>query len=116
MIKINTPTEEQYGILIYISTLFAFAAMEAQAKYLTTNFSVIQIVWARYTFHFVLIALIFLLLKIIGYKINIKKPKLLNIQILRSVSLLLMTFFFFASLSISEVAVCFAANPDHSKA
>ena len=54
--------KEHYGILIYISTLFFFAAMEAQAKYLSDNYTVIQIVWARYTFHFVVITLDLLLL------------------------------------------------------
>ena len=96
MSKVKT---ELYGIFIYLGTLFFFAAMEAQAKYLSESFSVLQIVWARYTFHFVVIAIALLILKIFSYKVIIKKPTLLRVQILRSVALLLMTYFFFASLS-----------------
>ena len=43
---------EKIGILIYILTLMSFAAMEALAKFLSDTFSISQIVWARYTFHF----------------------------------------------------------------
>ena len=106
--------KEHYGILIYISTLFFFAAMEAQAKYLSDNYTVIQIVWARYTFHFVVITLALLLLKIFNFRIDFKKPRLLKVQILRSISLLLMTYFFFASLSklpIAEATLIIFASP-----
>ena len=106
--------KEQYGILIYIGTLFIFAAMEAQAKYLAESFTVIQIVWARYTFHFVVISLVLLLLKIFNFKIDFKKPRLLKVQVLRSISLLLMTYFFFVSLSklpIAEATIILFASP-----
>ena len=106
--------KEHYGILIYISTLFFFAAMEAQAKYLSDNYTVIQIVWARYTFHFVVITLALLLLKIFNFKIDFKKPRLLKVQVLRSISLLLMTYFFFVSLSklpIAEATIILFASP-----
>ena len=106
--------KEQYGIFIYLGTLFFFAAMEAQAKYLSENFSILQIVWARYTFHFVVIAIALLILKIFRYKVIIKKPSLLKIQILRSMALLLMTYFFFASLSklpLAEATMILFADP-----
>ena len=111
MSKVKT---EQYGIFIYLGTLFFFAAMEAQAKYLSESFSVLQIVWARYTFHFVVIAIALLILKIFSYKVIIKKPTLLRVQILRSVALLLMTYFFFASLSklpLAEATIILFIDP-----
>ena len=111
MSKVKT---EQYGIFIYLGTLFFFAAMEAQAKYLSESFSVLQIVWARYTFHFVVIAIALLILKIFSYKVIIKKPNLLRVQILRSVALLLMTYFFFASLSklpLAEATIILFIDP-----
>ena len=111
MSKVKT---EQYGIFIYLGTLFFFAAMEAQAKYLSESFSVLQIVWARYTFHFVFIAIALLILKIFSYKVIIKKPTLLRVQILRSVALLLMTYFFFASLSklpLAEATIILFIDP-----
>lgn len=106
--------KEQYGILIYLATLFFFAAMEAQAKYLSDNFSVIQIVWARYTFHFVFIGFVLIVLNIFNYKAELKKPKMLRVQILRSIALLLMTYFFFASLSklpIAEATIIMFVSP-----
>ena len=90
---------EKYGIFAYIVTLFFFAAMEALAKYLSESLSVIQIVWARYAVQFILVFLIIFVLEIFGFKTGIKKPRLLKIQILRSLSLVLMTYCFFASLS-----------------
>ena len=111
MSKVKT---EQYGIFIYLGALFFFAAMEAQAKYLSESFSVLQIVWARYTFHFVFIAIALLILKIFSYKVIIKKPTLLRVQILRSVALLLMTYFFFASLSklpLAEATIILFIDP-----
>ena len=91
--------KEKYGILTYIFTLLIFAAMEAQAKYLAETFSVTQIVWARYIFHFIIVIIIIISLEVLGFKTGIKKPKLLKVQILRSLSLLLMTYCFFTCLS-----------------
>ncbi len=90
---------EKYGIFAYIITLFFFASMEALAKYLSETFTVIQIVWARYAFQFVIVIIVIFFMEILGYSTGIKKPKLLKIQIFRSLSLVLMTYCFFASLS-----------------
>ena len=89
----------KYGILAYIVTLFFFAAMEALAKYLSESISVIQIVWARYAVQFIIVILVISILELFGYKTGIEKPKLLKVQLLRSLSLVLMTYCFFASLS-----------------
>tara|TARA_B100000686_G_scaffold338737_1_gene411718 strand:+ start:22525 stop:23448 length:924 start_codon:yes stop_codon:yes gene_type:complete len=90
---------EKYGIFAYIITLFFFASMEALAKYLSETFTVIQIVWARYAFQFILVIIVIFFIEVFGYNTGIKKPKLLKIQIFRSLSLVLMTYCFFASLS-----------------
>ena len=95
---------EKSGILIYVITLLSFATMEALAKYLSDTFSISQIVWARYTFHFAIIFIIVIFLELIGYKSGIKFPKLVKVQILRSIALLLMTYCFFTSLSRLSLA------------
>ena len=96
--------DEKIGILIYVLTLLSFATMEALAKHLSGTFSVSQIVWARYTFHFIIIFLTVISLESMGYKTGIKFPKLIKVQILRSIALLLMTYCFFTSLSILSLA------------
>ena len=95
---------EKVGIVIYIFTLMSFAAMEALAKFLSEDFSITQIVWARYTFHFLLVLFAILLIHLLGYNTGLRYPKLILVQVLRSIALLLMTYFFFTSLSILTLA------------
>ena len=96
--------DEKIGILIYVLTLLSFATMEALAKHLSGTFSVSQIVWARYTFHFIIIFITVISLESMGYKTGIKFPKLIKVQILRSIALLLITYCFFTSLSRLSLA------------
>ena len=58
---------EKVGIIIYIFTLLSFASMEALAKFLSDDFSVTQIVWARYTFHFLIVLLGIVLVHLLGF-------------------------------------------------
>ena len=105
---------EKLGILIYIITLLSFAAMEALAKNLSGAFTVSQIVWARYTFHFLIIIIVVMSLELLGYKSGLKFPKLIKTQILRSISLLLMTYCFFTSLSklsLAEATIILFVSP-----
>ncbi len=95
---------EKIGIIIYIFTLMSFAAMEALAKFLSDDFSISQIVWARYTFHFLIVSVGIILVHLLGFQSGLKYPKLISIQVLRSIALLLMTYFFFTSLSILTLA------------
>ena len=95
---------EKVGIVIYIFTLMSFATMEALAKFLSEDFSITQIVWARYSFHFLLVLFAILLIHLLGYNTGLRYPKLILVQVLRSIALLLMTYFFFTSLSILTLA------------
>ena len=95
---------EKIGIVIYIFTLMSFAAMEALAKFLSHDFSISQIVWARYTFHFLIVLFGVILIHLLGFNSGLKYPKLILLQALRSLALLLMTYFFFTSLSILTLA------------
>ena len=82
----------------------SFAAMEALAKFLSDDFSISQIVWARYTFHFLIVSVGIILVHLLGFQSGLKYPKLISVQVLRSIALLLMTYFFFTSLSILTLA------------
>ena len=95
---------EKIGIIIYIFTLMSFAAMEALAKFLSDDFSISQIVWARYTFHFLIVSVGIILVHLLGFQSGLKYPKLISVQVLRAIALLLMTYFFFTSLSILTLA------------
>src|SRR6056300_1792525 len=91
---------EKIGIIIYIFTLMSFAAMEALAKFLSNDFSISQIVWARYTFHFLIVLFGVIFVHMLGFDSGLRYPRLILVQVLRSIALLLMTYFFFTSLSI----------------
>jgi drug/metabolite transporter (DMT)-like permease len=82
----------------------SFAGMEALAKFLSEDFSITQIVWARYSFHFILVLFAIMLIHLLGYNTGLRYPKLILVQVLRSIALLLMTYFFFTSLSILTLA------------
>ena len=95
---------EKIGIIIYIFTLMSFAAMEALAKFLSNDFSISQIVWARYTFHFLIVLFGVIFVHMLGFDSGLRYPRLILVQVLRSIALLLMTYFFFTSLSILPLA------------
>ena len=42
------------GIALMLAALFCFALLDATSKHLSQTFSVPLLVWARYTFHFLL--------------------------------------------------------------
>ena len=47
-----------HGILLFLTAIFLFAALDATAKYLTAFFAVPLLVWARYLVHLVFMLLI----------------------------------------------------------
>ncbi len=57
----STPTSNPtpnptWGILWMLLTMFGFVSMDAMAKHLSQDYSTVQIVWARFTFHAVFLA------------------------------------------------------------
>lgn len=91
--------DARHGILWMLLTMFLFVAMDGIAKYLVQTYPVVQVVWARYTFH------VALLIVWIGARL----PKLLityrpGLQLARSLLLLLTTAFYFLALSFIPLA------------
>ncbi len=88
------------GIFLYCSAIFLFVCMDSIAKYASNTFDPLQVVWARYFFH-MLLMMIFLApsqgLKLVR-TIN---PKL---QIFRSMLLLGATICFFTALKYIPLA------------
>lgn len=88
------------GILLYCSAIFLFVCMDSVAKYAARTYDPLQVVWARYFFHMLL--MVVFLAPSQGLKlIRTVKPKL---QIFRSVLLLGATVCFFTALKYVPLA------------
>ncbi|ABD55560.1 DMT family transporter [Jannaschia sp. CCS1] len=101
-----TPTTQ--GIVLFLSAIFLFSAMDAVAKTLTTRFDVMQVVWARYAGQMVVVALI--LWPRLFRLIRTAHP---GLQLLRSALLFAATWCFFTSLSFMEIASATAVMNIH---
>lgn len=87
------------GILWMLLTMFLFVSMDTMVKYLSADFPVAQIVWARFFFHMLWLA-VFLraALRTIAFSGNIK------LQLLRSAMLLMTTTLFFTGLRSTDLS------------
>ena len=72
---------------------FTFCTMDSMAKHLVQSLDVTQVVWGRFFFHFVALTIFFLIFR---PKLNLKKD--FKIQLIRSLLLLIATFFMFNAL------------------
>jgi drug/metabolite transporter (DMT)-like permease len=83
------------GIAWMLLTMLLFVSMDTTAKYMTQSYPTLQIVWARYLFHALLLAL-YLNRRIPG----LMRTKRLGLQLFRSLLLLITTVLFFIGLSL----------------
>ena len=95
-----TPIDNARGILLILLAIACFASMDALAKFLLQSHEMPQVVWARYTFHLLAMALI------LGPH---RLPRLLATkrplaQILRASLLLASTAMFFTAISYIPLA------------
>jgi drug/metabolite transporter (DMT)-like permease len=84
------------AILLNISAFLLLPIMDGIAKHLSTEIHFIQVVWGRYFF----MALISFFITCIFFNKNLKWPNNFNIQISRSLFLLISTILFFFAISI----------------
>jgi len=95
----DKPFNAKLGIFWMLGAMMMFSVTNSSAKFLMTEYPVIQIVWARYFFQFVLL-LIFL-----GPSLKKTLPtRKLKLQIVRSFLLLGTSVLFFFGLSKLELA------------
>ncbi len=80
-------------------TMLLFVSMDTAAKQLTQSYPVLQVVWARYLFHALLLA-IYLNRRIPG----LMRTQRLGIQLFRSLLLLITTLLFFTGISLIPLA------------
>jgi drug/metabolite transporter (DMT)-like permease len=82
------------GVLWMILATMMFVGIDAVAKHLTQSFPVLQVVWARYVFHLVLLA------AFLGHRIpQVLKTRRLGLQLVRSALLVITTGLMVAGLS-----------------
>jgi drug/metabolite transporter (DMT)-like permease len=87
------------GIMWMLLAMFMFASMDASVKYLVKLYPTAQVVWARFFFHLILIAMVFM--RRIPSLIQTKNRSL---QLGRSVLLLSTTVLFFTGLRFVPLA------------
>ncbi|WP_366555772.1 DMT family transporter [Aquibaculum sediminis] len=87
------------GILWMLLAVMLFVVLDTFAKLLSETYPVWQIVWARYTFHLVLIALF-----LRGALPRTLRTRRLPLQLLRSLLLVITTGLFFMGLSMLQLA------------
>lgn len=92
--------------MLMIGGVFLFACGEVLVKQLTADYHVVQIVWARYTFHAVLFLILFARIGL-HRQIATARPAL---QFTRSVLLLVATACFFTALGYLPLADAVAIN------
>jgi len=87
------------GILWMLATVLMFACINATAKLLTQSYPVWQVVWARYAFQFLLIAVY------LGPRLGkVAATGRLRLQLIRSLLLFGTTILFFTGLSLVPLA------------
>ncbi|GLQ07006.1 DMT family transporter [Sneathiella chinensis] len=88
------------GIFLYCTAVFLFVVMDSFAKYAATIYSPLQVVWARYAFHMLLMVLI------LGPTLRGKLVRTANLklQVFRSMLLLGATICFFTALKYIPLA------------
>jgi len=88
------------GILLYCTAIFLFVVMDSIVKYANYTYEPLQVVWARYFFHMLLLTL-FLAPKL---KMDLVRTTKLKLQIFRSMLLLGATVCFFSALKFIPLA------------
>ena len=97
--------------VIFLATtgFFILVCQDSTAKYLGTMMPLNQVIWGRFFFHFVMILILFAILK---PKINLKNN--FKINIVRSILMVFATFFFVHSLQkfdLVDIYVVFFSAP-----
>jgi len=91
--------EGSRGILWMLLTMLLFAGINAIAKYLTLTYPVPQVVWARYAFHLLLLALM-----LRSRLPRAARTRRLGLQLTRSLLMVLSTAFYFTGIHFIPLA------------
>lgn len=97
------------AILFMIGAILFFSMMDATVKALTPRVGIVPAIWARYSGQMLVV-----LLLVLPRLRSVVRTHHLTVQVLRSVSLMLATAFFFGGLSLiplAEAAALMSINP-----
>ena len=104
------PHHAAHGVILFLTAVFLFAALDATAKYLTAFFAVPLLVWARYFVH-----LVFMLVAIapgMGREIVItQRPWLMTFRALMLVGVTLLIQLAFRTLPLAETTAIVFVTP-----
>lgn len=107
------PGPEALGFGFFLGMLLSFSTMEALGKLIAQTYPVVQTVWARYTFHFLLLLVAMAAFRLARRDFGIRRSRRPAMQLLRSLALFAMTFSYFHSLArlpiADATAIVFAA-------
>jgi len=95
----RSQNDPRHGILFLITAMFFFVLMDTFAKHLMKEYSLVQVVWARYFFHFAMLAI----LLAPRLKSHLKTQNL-TLQLVRSLLLFITTALFFLGLRFVPLA------------
>ncbi len=109
MIQVPTSNSARNGICWMLLTMLLFVSMDTTAKYLIRDYSVVQVSWARYLVHALLIA------ALLGRRLpSAIRTNRLPLQLLRSSLLLAITLVYFVALSfipLADATAIMASSP-----
>ncbi len=104
------PHHAVHGVILFLTAVFLFAALDATAKYLTAFFAVPLLVWARYFVH-----LVFMLVAIapgMGREIVVtQRPWLMTFRALMLVGVTLLVQLAFRTLPLAETTAIVFVTP-----
>ena len=93
------PERPLLGISMMVLAMLLIPPLDVCAKYLSQDYPVMQVVWARYFFHFLLLLPLVTLRKQQWWHI----PKHASTHVIRSILLLLSTLFFFIAIKDNPI-------------
>lgn len=92
--SLHVQPNPRLGIVWMLLTMMLFVALDAVAKALVATYPVMQVVWARYFFHAVL------LIVLLGPRLpRVIRTRRLGLQVVRALFLVVTSLLFFASLA-----------------
>lgn len=94
------------GVLLYLGALALFASMDACTKHLVRGLPVVEVIWARFSFHLLTVSVVF---RLTGRRLP-WRPRAPRLQFLRSLALASCSLLFVAALAHIPLAEATAIN------
>jgi drug/metabolite transporter (DMT)-like permease len=95
------------GILLMLATGLLFSIMDALSKEMTAHYPVLQVIWARYFFHMLIMLAVLSRLRPLGTLVRSRRP---GLQLVRSLAVVLSSAFFVAAIKYIPLADATAVN------